>query len=161
MIDVRDIATVACHYDIGFHRISSVKWFKDGKEFYRFTPFSIPNEARMMIKGVKISEKHDLICNEKLCKIQLQDLSAASSGIYKCEIAGDAPNFKVIQNQTNMTVLVLPKRDPHIFGLSGTNYKYGDLVSANCSSDLSSVPANLQWFIDDQKVCSVKNHNVK
>lgn len=105
VVDVRDIASVACYYDIGFHRISSVKWFKDGKEFYRFTPFSIPNEARMTVKGVKISDRNELICNEKMCKIQLQNLSADSTGIYKCEIAGDAPTFKVIENQANMTVL--------------------------------------------------------
>lgn len=42
----------------------------------------------MTVKGVKISERHELICNEKMCKIHLQELSAASSGIYKCEIAG-------------------------------------------------------------------------
>jgi len=154
VIDVRDYATISCSYDIGFHRINSIKWWKDGKEFYRFTPFQIPNEARMTVKGVKISERHPMICNEKICKIHLEGLSSFSSGIYKCEIAGDAPTFKVIENQANMTVLVLPKRDPVIFGLSSSKYKYGDVVSANCTSDISSVAANLQWYIDDQKATS-------
>lgn len=104
-VDVRDSASVRCNYDIGFYRINSVKWYKDGKEFYRFTPFSIPNEARMSVKGVKISDRLPITCSEKFCEIHLQELSAASSGTWKCEIAGDAPNFKVIQNQANMTVL--------------------------------------------------------
>uniref|UniRef100_A0A336MBK5 CSON013175 protein n=1 Tax=Culicoides sonorensis TaxID=179676 RepID=A0A336MBK5_CULSO len=151
IIDVRDFASISCNYNIGFHKLISVKWYKDNKEFYRYTPFNAPSETRMTVKGVKISERHNIVCDERACRIVLQNLSAQSSGIYKCEIAGEAPTFQVVQNQANMTVLVLPKRDPHILGLQLNRYRFGEVVNANCTSDVSSLPVNLQWYINDQK----------
>lgn len=47
---------------------------------------------------------------------------------------------------------VLPKRDPHILGLQLNRYRFGETVNANCTSDVSSLPVNLQWYINDQKV---------
>lgn len=59
----------------------------------------------MTVKGVKISDRHNIVCDERACRLFLQNLSAQSSGMYKCEIAGEAPTFQVVQNQANMTVL--------------------------------------------------------
>lgn len=59
----------------------------------------------MTVKGVQISERHSIVCDERACRLYLQSLSAQSSGTYKCEIAGEAPTFKVLQNSANMTVL--------------------------------------------------------
>lgn len=73
--------------------------------FHRYTPFNTPSETRMTVKGVKISERHNIVCDERACRLFLQNLSAQSSGIYRCEIAGEAPTFQVVQNQANMTVL--------------------------------------------------------
>lgn len=72
---------------------------------FRFTPFSIPSEARMMVKGVKISDRQSILCNEKTCRLFLEKLSADSTGVYRCEIAGDAPDYTVVQKQANMTVM--------------------------------------------------------
>ncbi|EAT38383.1 AAEL009729-PA [Aedes aegypti] len=48
---------------------------------------------------------------------------------------------------------VLPQYDPIINGLQH-NYALGDFVVANCSSDMSSPPARLYWFINDRIVPS-------
>ncbi|KXJ72941.1 hypothetical protein RP20_CCG016895 [Aedes albopictus] len=49
--------------------------------------------------------------------------------------------------------VLLPQYDPIINGLQH-NYALGDFVVANCSSDMSSPPARLYWFINDRIVPS-------
>lgn len=45
----------------------------------------------------------------------------------------------------------LPQHDPIINGLA-PNYAIGDFLMANCTSDRSSIPATLVWYIDEEKV---------
>lgn len=59
----------------------------------------------MTVKGVKLSTRHNILCNEKTCRLVLERLSADSTGTYRCEIAGEAPDFTVVQKQANMTVM--------------------------------------------------------
>uniref|UniRef100_A0A182VT45 CD80-like immunoglobulin C2-set domain-containing protein n=1 Tax=Anopheles minimus TaxID=112268 RepID=A0A182VT45_9DIPT len=51
---------------------------------------------------------------------------------------------------------VYPQFDPIINGLQHNgvlhNYALGDFVVANCSSDMSSPPARLYWYINDRSV---------
>jgi hypothetical protein len=35
VVDIRDVVTLSCSYDLGTHKLNSVKWYKDGSEFYR------------------------------------------------------------------------------------------------------------------------------
>ncbi|KFB37875.1 AGAP000937-PA-like protein [Anopheles sinensis] len=53
---------------------------------------------------------------------------------------------------------IYPQFDPIINGLQHNgvqhNYALGDFVVANCSSDMSSPPARLYWFINDRNVPS-------
>lgn len=44
----------------------------------------------------------------------------------------------------------LPKHDPIITGLKHF-YEFGELVSANCTSDMSSPPASITWYLNDEK----------
>lgn len=43
-------------------------------------------------------------CNESTCRVELNMLSAKSSGVYKCEVSGDAPHFKLAAKEDNLTV---------------------------------------------------------
>lgn len=47
----------------------------------------------------------------------------------------------------------MPKHDPVITGLKHF-YEFGELVTANCTSDMSSPPASLTWYLNDEKVSS-------
>uniref|UniRef100_A0A182MH88 CD80-like immunoglobulin C2-set domain-containing protein n=1 Tax=Anopheles culicifacies TaxID=139723 RepID=A0A182MH88_9DIPT len=53
---------------------------------------------------------------------------------------------------------IYPQFDPIINGLQHNgvqhNYALGDFVVANCSSDMSSPPARLYWYINDRSVPS-------
>lgn len=35
VVDVRDTPTLSCSYDMGTHKLNSVKWYKDEREFFR------------------------------------------------------------------------------------------------------------------------------
>lgn len=50
----------------------------------------------------------------------------------------------------------MPKHDPLITGLKHF-YEFGELVSANCTSDMSSPPASLTWYLNDEKVSLTLN----
>ncbi|KAJ6639017.1 hypothetical protein Bhyg_11756 [Pseudolycoriella hygida] len=69
---------------------------------------------------------------------------------FRCEISGDAPEFKLISKTSKMTIAALPTHDPIIHGLQPT-YSIGEFLIANCSTDRSSPAASLYWYIDDEK----------
>ncbi|CAO1440882.1 unnamed protein product [Diamesa hyperborea] len=149
IVDVREIVVLSCSYNMGTHKLNSVKWYKDNQEFYRFAPASMVMENMMFkVDGVQVSSNH--VCNEKFCTINLEQLNKQSSGSYRCEISGDAPEFKLSHETANMTVAVLPRHDPIIVGIE-RNYYEGDFLFGNCTSDLSSPKPNLAWYINNEK----------
>ncbi|XP_065082408.1 uncharacterized protein LOC135704818 [Ochlerotatus camptorhynchus] len=154
VVDVRDTPTLSCSYDMGNHKLNSVKWYKDEQEFFRYSPMMEQNVMTFPVDGATVmSRSPEHFCNRFMCSIQLQKLNIKSSGLYRCEISGDSPEFKLAHGIGNMTVAVLPQYDPIINGLQH-NYALEDFVVANCSSDMSSPPARLYWFIDERIVPS-------
>lgn len=69
----------------------------------RYAPL-MPTKQNMIfnVAGVHVSSDH--VCNEKSCTIHLDNLSSDSSGAYRCEVSGDAPEFKLSHETGNMTV---------------------------------------------------------
>lgn len=52
---VRDsIARLECHYDLDGESLYSVKWYKDGNEFYRFVPRDTPPTQVFDLPGVTV-----------------------------------------------------------------------------------------------------------
>lgn len=43
-------------------------------------------------------------CNESSCRVDLNLLGIKSSGVYRCEVSGDAPHFKLTARSANMSV---------------------------------------------------------
>ncbi|XP_058127030.1 uncharacterized protein LOC131290910 [Anopheles ziemanni] len=159
VVDVRETVTLTCSYDMGTHKLNSVKWYKDGREFFRYSPMMPRSLIYFEVDGVTVDRNStEQICNQFLCTIQLHQLNIRSGGSYSCEVSGDAPEFKLAHGVGNMTVAVYPQFDPIINGLQHNgvqhNYALGDFVVANCSSDMSSPPARLYWFINDRNVPS-------
>ncbi|XP_041774746.1 uncharacterized protein LOC121594927 isoform X2 [Anopheles merus] len=159
VVDVRETVTLSCSYDMGTHKLNSVKWYKDEREFFRYSPLMPKSLMLFDVEGVTVLQNSTgQICNQFMCSIQLHRLNIRSSGSYRCEISGDAPEFKLAHGVGNMTVAVYPQFDPIINGLQHNgvqhNYALGDFVVANCSSDMSSPPARLYWYINDRNVPS-------
>ncbi|XP_020812966.1 uncharacterized protein LOC110187828 [Drosophila serrata] len=148
IIDVAQKAKLFCSYAMGNRTLNSVKWYKDGLEFFRYSPLTPPTTNWFPVKGVTIADGSPH-CNQFICNVELEKLNAHSSGQYRCEVSGDAPEFKLIDQTANMTVGVLPKYDPFISGVK-LAYKYHDYLVANCSSEWSSPAAKLMWYINNK-----------
>ncbi|KAH8382622.1 hypothetical protein KR009_004413 [Drosophila setifemur] len=148
IIDAAQKAKLFCSYAMGNRTLNSVKWYKDGLEFFRYSPLTPPTTNWFSVEGVTIADGSPH-CNQFICNVELEKLNAHSSGQYKCEVSGDAPEFKLIDQTANMTVGVLPKSDPSIWGMR-RSYKYHDTLLVNCSSDWSNPVAKLMWYINNE-----------
>lgn len=51
-------------------------------------------------------------------------------------------------------ITALPRHDPIITGIN-QRYEDGDFLLGNCTSDMSSPPAMLSWYINDEKVITI------
>ncbi|XP_055381247.1 uncharacterized protein LOC129611868 [Condylostylus longicornis] len=150
IVDFRDRVTLSCSFNMGGHKLNSVKWYKDEEEFFRYSPMTHPIFLTFPVDGVTTS-KEGIFCNELTCSINLSQLKRKSSGTYRCEVSGDAPEFKLATKASNMTVAALPQHDPLISGVS-IQYEVDQYVIANCTSDYSSPPATLSWYINNERV---------
>lgn len=149
VIDFRKNATLSCSYNIGTHALNSVKWYKDGMEFFRwvfvwqedhhkassneiernnawlkmtiiacgkwirYAPMMTPRYMNFKVDGVQTVEPTNS-CNTYRCSVTLVRLSPSSSGTYRCEVSGDAPEFKVAIEVANMTVAGNKWIIPHV-----------------------------------------------
>ncbi|XP_067619313.1 uncharacterized protein beat-Vc [Eurosta solidaginis] len=148
IIDAAQKAKLFCSYEMGNRTLNSVKWYKDGQEFFRYSPLTPPTTNCFPVKGVTIADGSSH-CNQFICNVELEKLNVHSSGSYRCEVSGDAPEFKLIDKTANMTVGVLPKFDPFISGIVHP-YRYGDFLAVNCSSEWSNPAATLTWYINNK-----------
>lgn len=55
------------------------------------------------VQGLQVLDGKYL-CNESSCRLDLSLQGAKSTGVYKCEVSGDAPHFKLADKADNMTV---------------------------------------------------------
>lgn len=69
----------------------------------RYSPMMHPVYIKFPVTGVHLPDGK-YYCNESSCKVELSMLSAKSSGVYKCEVSGDAPHFQLAAKEDNMTV---------------------------------------------------------
>lgn len=148
IVDFKDNVTLSCSYNMAGHKLNSVKWYKDEKEFFRYSPMMHPFYMKFPVEGAEAQENRHY-CNSSICRIELGILSKKSSGVYRCEVSGDSPQFKITTKAANMTVAALPKYDPKISGFHPM-YHFDEFVTANCTSAFSSPPATLSWYINGE-----------
>ncbi|XP_017145537.1 uncharacterized protein LOC108157845 [Drosophila miranda] len=149
IVDFRDNVTLSCSYDMRGHTLNSVKWYKDHEEFFRYSPLASPIYMTFGVPGLQVLDGKYL-CNESSCRLDLSLQGARSTGLYKCEVSGDAPHFKLADKADNMTVAALPQSDPLIESFNSM-YRMEEFLSATCSSDYSSLPTRLTWYINGEQ----------
>lgn len=62
-----------------------------------------PTIRTFPVNGVHLVEQTNT-CNKMTCSIGLEQLGIYTSGAYRCEISGDAPEFKLVSRTANMTI---------------------------------------------------------
>jgi len=139
-----------CLYDLEGDSLYSVKWYRNGQEFYRHIPTDRPQTV--------VFQQHGLIVDEYKStetRIILRNVDLNTSGKYRCEVSGEAPLFQTATFTNILIVFDLPDNGPVISGTQPT-YSPGDILTANCTSHNSFPIAVLNWYINGQ----VASHKV-
>jgi hypothetical protein len=71
----------------------------------RYSPLMPGQQKDMLfpVEGIHVGADH--MCNEEFCTIHLDNLSGETTGAFRCEVSGDAPEFKLTHETSNMTVV--------------------------------------------------------
>ncbi|XP_055384965.1 uncharacterized protein LOC129614403 [Condylostylus longicornis] len=139
-------ALLKCMYDMEGDSLYAVKWYKKGREFYRYTPKENPAMKVFGMHGFRIDRQAS---NES--QLVLDHVSLSASGKYSCEVSADAPSFHTLIGAGELDVVETPSHKPIITNIR-PKYRIGESVRGNCSSRNSKPAANLTWLINDQEV---------
>lgn len=78
-------------------------------------------------------------------------MTPATAGFFRCEASGETPAFRSVLGGAALSVVILPKRKPDIFGGYAINQEDGT-VELNCTTDASRPAAQIRWFINNVQV---------
>ncbi|XP_025413825.1 uncharacterized protein LOC112685965 isoform X2 [Sipha flava] len=134
-----------CTYDLQGETLYSVKWYKDGDEFFRYLPKSVPKIQVFEKQGIYID-----IDKSNSNEVVLKSLELSSSGTYRCEVSAEAPSFQTVFQDRDMITV---EEGPRIVGLL-PEYNVGETVNANCTSSKMKSYAQLVWYINEEQANS-------
>ena len=122
----------------------SVRWYKNGREFYSFVVDKAVPQSVHPVPGITVD-----LARSSQSEVSLASVSSLTTGRFRCEVSGAAPVFPTDTKYADLLVVEAPHAGPLITG-DRPAYNLGDTASLNCS--LSSRLANLTWYVNDQKV---------
>ncbi|XP_044729307.1 uncharacterized protein LOC123292660 [Chrysoperla carnea] len=143
-----NVAILECNFDLDGEELYSVKWYKDGNEFYRYVPKNDPPGQKFPLSGIYVDEQKS---TEKM--LAISPVTLQSSGVYRCEVSAEAPSFQTVQDEGNMTVVALPDSGPKITG-AFARYKIGEKLAMKCISGKSKPATDLTWLLNGEQVHS-------
>ncbi|XP_018055539.1 PREDICTED: uncharacterized protein LOC108691986 [Atta colombica] len=139
---------MSCKYDLQSDTLYTVKWYKQGAEFFRYVPKEMPPIGVFGELGARVvtnrSDAH---------RVVLKDVQPNHTGKYRCEVSGDSPSFNTVMVSGYMHVASLPNGDPQL-RVEKMQYAVGDIVRGNCTVPLGNPPANVTWTVNDISVNS-------
>lgn len=133
--------TLECRYDLQRDQLYSVKWYKDGREFFRYMPRDRPSKKMFNIKGLTVN-----VASSTNTTTVLDNVQHSASGTYRCEVSADAPSFDQVSDEKRLDVTETPLSidQPPIGVLGGS-------VRLNCAHNLGGLPLySFKWFKDDK-----------
>lgn len=149
-------AILNCTYDLEGDDLYSVKWYRHGREFFRYTPKDEKPIKQFKITGLSLDVREQ---DSTATSVVLMNVDQDISGVYSCEVTADQPSFFTDMKKSHLEVVELPRTDPHISGFK-TKYRINETLRANCSSASSYPAVNLTWYVNDKAVdpAKVKKH---
>ncbi|KAK2582195.1 hypothetical protein KPH14_004548 [Odynerus spinipes] len=141
-----------CEYNLSGRELYSVKWLKDGEEFFRFMPSWTPTSKSFPVDGILV----DIAQSDERQVTMLGQSNDRRGGInlvgtYTCEVSSEGPDFHIAYAHANMSVAVLPKMPPVLDGLR-PYYEVGEVLEAECTSAPSYPPAVLTFILNGREV---------
>nr|XP_016945918.1 uncharacterized protein LOC108021623 isoform X1 [Drosophila suzukii] len=140
------VAQLECLYDLDGEALYSVKWYKDGNEFYRYVPRDMPPAQTFLLPGVNVD-----LHNSSDAIVTLRNVNLQSAGRFRCEVSGEAPSFQTVTEHGDMIVVCLPHEEPKITG-GRPRYQIGDYVRVNCTAGSSKPAIKLSWQVNGEPV---------
>ncbi|XP_031778177.1 uncharacterized protein LOC116415961 isoform X2 [Nasonia vitripennis] len=142
-----DSTKLYCLYDTEGDPLYIVKWYKSGREFYRYVPREQPSTKSFPVGNLRIKESES-----NATQVTLTNIDVDAAGSFSCEITVDEPTFQTAVVSGIMNVVELPSHRPSISGLR-SKYRVNDTLKLNCSLKYSKPAANLTWYINNKQVC--------
>ncbi|KAI8125990.1 hypothetical protein CVS40_4074 [Lucilia cuprina] len=136
-------AQLECLYDLDGEALYSVKWYKDGNEFYRYVPRDMPPAQTFLLPGVSVD-----VHNSSDAVVTLREVNLQSAGRFRCEVSGEAPSFQTVTEHGDMVVVSLPDQGPPKISGGRPRYQIGDWVRINCTAGRSKPAVQLSWFVN-------------
>ena len=81
----------------------------------------------------------------------LRSVTPATAGFFRCEASGEGPAFRSVSGGAALSVVILPKKKPEIFGGYVVNEEDG-AMELNCTTDASRPAAQIRWLINNVPV---------
>ncbi|KAM7354092.1 uncharacterized protein ACRADG_005909 isoform 2-T2 [Cochliomyia hominivorax] len=138
-------AQLECLYDLDGEALYSVKWYKDGNEFYRYVPRDMPPAQTFLLPGVSVD-----VHNSSDAVVTLREVNLQSAGRFRCEVSGEAPSFQTVTEHGDMVVVSLPDQGPPKISGGRPRYQIGDWVRINCTAGRSKPAVQLSWFVNGE-----------
>ncbi|XP_066903143.1 uncharacterized protein [Halyomorpha halys] len=154
-----ETALLLCFFDLEGDSLYSVKWYKGGREIFRYIPRETPSIKIFPIPGLE--ELHIEKSRSNATHLYLKKVTKALKGRYSCEVSADAPSFRTALYSGDMNVVVIPTTLPEVL-MSKIKYRIGETLKAECTSKDSRPAANLTWGLNGQTLDSenVKKFNI-
>ncbi|XP_073949005.1 uncharacterized protein [Choristoneura fumiferana] len=137
-------AQLACRWRLGADALYSVKWYKDGREFFRHVPRDAEPIRSFPLPGVHVEASGFDGSN-----VTLRPAQEATAGRYRCEVSGERPLFPTVSDHADMAVVVLPETGPTLSGFR-SRYRAGERVHASCACGASRPAARLAWYVNGE-----------
>ena len=122
----------------------SVRWYKNGKEFYSYVLDKPRPQSVHPVAGITVD-----LSTSNQSQVSLLSVSRETTGRFRCEVSGAAPVFPTDTAYADLLVVEEPLSGPLITG-NLPSYNLGDTVRLNCS--LAVREANLTWYVNGHKV---------
>ncbi|XP_031845814.1 uncharacterized protein LOC116432710 [Nomia melanderi] len=147
-----DKVTLRCEYDLDGLDLYSVKWYKDGAEFFRYMPEAKPQGRDFPVEGVYVDvDRSDCKQVTLLGQANTSKGKVNLVGSYGCEVSTEAPSFLTIYEVANMSVAIPPSERPSLQGLR-PSYEAGEILHAECTSAPSYPAAALAFILNGKEV---------
>lgn len=130
-----------CSHDLGNAATKTIRWFKDGQEFYRFASGEKPSLRTFDVEGMNVN-----MFESNASSVYLEELGASAAGTYSCEASSETPLF----HSTAGGELVIAERLPATPRISAVII--GDTVRLSCISVRSKPSPRLSLFVNGQLV---------
>lgn len=82
---------LSCVYRLDGDQLYSIKWYKDGMEFFRYVPRDKPPAQFFPLDGLKIDLDRSFNGT-----VFIKDIALSTSGLYRCEVSADSPSFQTV-----------------------------------------------------------------